>query len=145
MVPSQIRFRCAMTETPEFQFFHILSNTGNFLSLIIAVLVGVKWCLFLFFLGPHVWHMEVPRLGVELELQLLAFATDRAMPHLSHICNLYCSLWQCSILKLLSKARDRTLILMDSSQIFNLLSHNGNSRNGYLIVVLIYISIMTIE
>ena len=23
---------------------------------------------FIFFLGPHLWHMEVPRLGIELEL-----------------------------------------------------------------------------
>ena len=27
------------------------------------------------FLGSHLWHMEVPRLRVELELQLLAYAT----------------------------------------------------------------------
>ena len=25
--------------------------------------------------GPHLWHMEVPRLGVEWELQLLAYTT----------------------------------------------------------------------
>ena len=31
--------------------------------------------LFLSFLGPHLWHMEVPRLGVELEVQLLAYTT----------------------------------------------------------------------
>ena len=30
-------------------------------------------CWGFFFLGRHVWHMEVPRLGVESELQLLAF------------------------------------------------------------------------
>ena len=24
------------------------------------------------FLGPHLWHMEVPKLGVDLEQQLLA-------------------------------------------------------------------------
>ena len=29
--------------------------------------------LFFFFLGMHLWHMEVPRLGVESELQLLAY------------------------------------------------------------------------
>ena len=34
-----------------------------------------------YFLGPHLWHMEVPRLGIELELQLPAYAT--AMPDLS--------------------------------------------------------------
>ena len=28
------------------------------------------FCLFVCFLGPHLWHVEVPRLGVELELQL---------------------------------------------------------------------------
>ena len=32
--------------------------------------------------------MEVPRLGVELELQLLAYAIAIAMPDLSHICDL---------------------------------------------------------
>ena len=31
------------------------------------------------FLGLHVWHMEVPRLGVELGLQLLAYGTATAM------------------------------------------------------------------
>ena len=31
--------------------------------------------LHFFFLGPHPWHMEVPRLGVKLELLLLAYAT----------------------------------------------------------------------
>ena len=36
--------------------------------------VGIKdfvvWFGFLFFLGPHPQHMGVPRLGVELDLQL---------------------------------------------------------------------------
>ena len=50
--------------------------------------------------------MEVPRLGVESELQLLATATAAAMPDLSHICNLYHILQQCWILNLLSEARD---------------------------------------
>ena len=38
-----------------------------------------------FFLGPHLWHMEVPRLGVELELQLLVYTTATATPNPSHI------------------------------------------------------------
>ena len=29
--------------------------------------------LLLLFLGPHLWHMEVPRIGVKLELQLPAY------------------------------------------------------------------------
>ena len=48
---------------------------------------------FFFSLGPHLQHIEVPRLGVESKLQLLAFATAIAMPDLSHICNQYHSSW----------------------------------------------------
>ena len=39
------------------------------------------------FLGPYPWHMEVPRLGVELELQLPAYTTATATPDLSHVCD----------------------------------------------------------
>ena len=39
----------------------------------------VFFFFFLFFLGPHLQHMEIPRLGVELELQLLACATATVM------------------------------------------------------------------
>lgn len=45
-------------------------------------------------LGLHPWHMEVPRLGVELELQSLAYARATAMPYLNHVCNLNHSSWQ---------------------------------------------------
>ena len=41
-----------------------------------------------FFLGPHLQHMEVSRLGVESELQLLAYTTAAAMPDPSRICDL---------------------------------------------------------
>ena len=44
------------------------------LSDIIVVLFYI-FLLFLKFLGPHLWHMEVPRLGVKWEQQLLAYAT----------------------------------------------------------------------
>ena len=56
--------------------------------------------------GPRLQHMEVPRLEVKSELQLLAYATATAMPDLSLICDLHCSLWQCLILNILIKARD---------------------------------------
>ena len=54
--------------------------------------------------------MEVPRLGVKLELewQLLVYATGTATPDLSHVCNLHHSSWQHQILKPLSKAEDQT-------------------------------------
>ena len=54
--------------------------------------------------------MEVPRLGVELELQLLAYVTATAMLDLSHVCDLYNSSWQCRILNVLSRARGQTHI-----------------------------------
>ena len=74
--------------------------------------------LFIFsFLGRHLWHMEVPRLEVELELQLPTFITATATQDPSCICNLHHSSRQCRILTLLSEARDRTYVLMDASQI----------------------------
>ena len=72
--------------------------------------------------------MEVPGLGVKLELQLQVYTTATAAPKLSHIFELYCGLQHCRILNSLCKPRDRTHILTDSSQIFNPLSHNRNSH-----------------
>ena len=71
--------------------------------------------------------MEVPRLGVNLELQLSACATAKATQDLSHICDLCCSLLQSWTLNPLSEARNRTHILMDASCILKLLNHNRNS------------------
>ena len=68
-------------------------------------------------LGPIPQHMEVPRLGVELELQLLTTATATAIQDLSHISNLYLTSQQRKILYPLSKARDQTLILIDTSHV----------------------------
>ena len=66
------------------------------------------FCFVLFvFLGPHLHHMEVPRLGVESELQLPAYTTAIATPDPSHVCDLHHSSQQCRILNPLSKARDQ--------------------------------------
>ena len=64
-------------------------------------------------LRPHPLHVEVPRLGVELELLLPAYPTATAKPDLSSVCDLHHSsrYW---ILNPLSKARDRTCNLMTS-------------------------------
>ena len=51
-------------------------------------------------------HMEVPKLGVELELQLPASATATLTPDLSQVCDLHHSSRQCQILNPLSEARD---------------------------------------
>ena len=42
-----------------------------------------------FFSGPHPWHMEGPRLGVESELQLPAYTTATETRDLSHIRDLH--------------------------------------------------------
>ena len=69
------------------------------------------------FLGPQPPHMEVPRLQVESELQLLAYSTAIATWDLSHICDLHHSSQQHRILNQLSEARDQTHILMGISRV----------------------------
>ena len=79
------------------------------------------FCGFLFFffffgfLGLHLRHIEVPRLRVKTELQVLAYTTAAATWDLSCICDLHCNPWQHWILNPLREARDRTCILMDAS------------------------------
>lgn len=84
----------------------------------------VSW-FFIFFSGPQLWRMEVPRLEIKSELLLLAYAIATALPDLSCICYLYHS--NIRSLNPLSGARDWTHILMDTSQVVNPLSHSGNS------------------
>ena len=50
--------------------------------------------------------MEVPRLGVESELQLLAYTTATVMQELSCVCDLHHSSGQRQIPNLLSEARN---------------------------------------
>ena len=78
---------------------------------------GGFFLFFGFFLGLQVQNMEVYRLGVTLELQLLAYATAIATWDPSCICYLHHSLWQCWILNPLSGSRDQTHLLMDTSQV----------------------------
>ena len=80
--------------------------------------------------------MEVSRLGVKLELQLLAYTTGTEMQGPSCVCDLHHSLQQCPILNPLSETRDQTHNLMDiswvdTSWVCNPLSHNGNSFSFY--------------
>ena len=71
---------------------------------------------FIFFFRATVWHMEVPWLGAESELQLPAYATATGMRELGHICNLHHSSRQRQIPDPLNRARDGTHILMNISQ-----------------------------
>ena len=65
---------------------------------------------FFVFLGLHLQHMEGPRVEVEMELQLPSWATAQ----------------QRQILNPLGEARDRSHVVMDTSQVHNLVSHNRN-------------------
>ena len=61
--------------------------------------------------------MEVPRLGVESELQLPSYTTATATQDPSRVCDLHHSSGQCRILNPLSEARDGTLNLIVTSRI----------------------------
>ena len=76
--------------------------------------------------------MEVPRLGVESELQLPAYTTAAPMHDLSLIFDLYHSSWQCWIPNPLSEAGDQTCILMDTSQIHLLCAITGTLSLSFL-------------
>ena len=69
------------------------------------------------FLGPHLRHMEVPRLGGESELQPLTYATVTATWDPSRICDPHPGSRQRWILNPRSEARDQTRNLMVPSRI----------------------------
>ena len=85
-----------------------------FLALCVCVCVCARARVFL---GLHPEHMEVPRLGVKLELYLLTNPTATATLDPSLVRDLYHSSQQRWILNPLSEARDRTRILIDKSQV----------------------------
>ena len=82
--------------------------------------------------------MEVPRLGVESELQLPAYTRATATRDPSHVCDLHHSSWHTPhrILNPLNKARDQTHNLVVPSQIRELLSHDGDSSFPFFIFCL---------
>ena len=59
------------------------------------------------------WHMEVPRIGVESQLPACTTATAIWDP--SQVCNLLHSSQKHQILNPLSEARDGTQVLMDTN------------------------------
>ena len=81
-------------------------------------------CLFFFFffffffvfLGLHLLHVEVPRLGIKSELHLLACTTATATRDPSCFCDLHHSPRQCRIFNLLREARNQTQVLMHASR-----------------------------
>ena len=83
--------------------------------------------------------MKVPRLGVEVDLQLPTYTTATATQDLSRVCNLHRSSWQRWILNPLSKVRDRTHILRATSPVLNPLSHSGDSKRSFFFFQAVYV------
>ena len=75
----------------------VLETTGTFLLYIGDMEIFTILFVF-FFSGLQVQHVEVPRLGVQSELQLPASTTATAMLDPSCICDLHHSSRQCWIL-----------------------------------------------
>ena len=74
-------------------------NTNRHKGKVCGFFVRLFVCFFLFFfLALHPQHMQVPRLGVELEPWLPACTTATTMQDLSHICDLCPSSQQHQIL-----------------------------------------------
>ena len=56
-----------------------LEKLHTLLSLFLFPSFFIHLFIYFVFLGPHLWRVEVPRLGVQLELQLPACTTATAM------------------------------------------------------------------
>ena len=52
-----------------------------------SMFTAVLFFFFFFFFWLHPGHLEVPRVGVKLELKLPAYTTATATPDPSHVCN----------------------------------------------------------
>ena len=95
------------------------------------------YLLFFAFSGLHLQHMKVLRLGVKMELHLLAYATATATEDPNSICNLYHRSLQCWILNQQGKARDQTHILMDTSWV-GFLTHLATTGTPYYFLNFIF-------
>ena len=94
---------------------------------------SVYFILFFSLLRSHQWYMEVPRLGVTSELQLLAYTTATAMPDLSHVCDL-------PFLRPGIKPASSWRLCW----VLNLLSHHGNSFFSAFYVLCILLKALNI-
>ena len=72
-------------------------------SVLLSIMFHGYSRLFFFFLGPHLWHTEVLRLGVKSELQLLAYITAHSTIG--------------SLTTELDQGSDQTRVLMDPSRV----------------------------
>ena len=81
----------------------------------------------IFCLRLHLWHIEVPGLGVKSEPHLPAYTTATATWDPGHIFDLHHSSRQCRILLPTEQGQGSILYPHGTSQACNLLSYDGNS------------------
>ena len=98
---------CGNTES---SLTHFVRLGGQTCTSAVTWAAAFGFFLFFLFLWLHLRHMEVPMLGVELELYCKLYHSH-GDTDLSSIWNLLHSLWEGCILNPLSKARDWTHIL----------------------------------
>jgi len=113
---------CIHNLCPSLQQCRILnppSEARDQICILTETVLGSFFSLSFLFLpfGPHSQHMEIPRRGAELELQLLVYTTATATRDLSHVLDLHHSTRQSMIPDPLIEGRDWTCILMDTCQI----------------------------
>ena len=104
------------------------------------MLSSKKIIFFFVFLGPHPWHIELPKLGVK---STVAAGLNHSYGNSSSepcICNLHHSWWQRQILTPLSKARDHTCTLTDASQICFHWATTGSPKEIILHEYIIFIA-----
>ena len=79
--------------------------------------------------------MEVPRLGAESELQLLAYVTATATQDPGYIRDLHHSSQQCHVLNPLSETKDHTRILLDPTWVHYFWATLGTPRFSFFYFV----------
>ena len=99
---------------------------------------GLSFLFFSCFLGLHLWHMKVPRLGVELGLQLSVYTTATTIPDLSLVFNLQLRSQQHWILNSESKARDWTRLLMDTSRVHYHWATTGTLMTAFELLLYVF-------
>ena len=113
-------FYCHIIALIFYDFSRIFLLSYQFTNSLFSFLCFLFCFVFCFFLELHLGRMEVPSCSCwptpqPWQCQIRALSTT------------FCSSWQVQILNPLSKARDWTHILMDTSQVHNSLSHSRNS------------------
>ena len=112
------------------------------------LLISNMICIFFFFafLGPHLWHKEVPRLEVKLKLHLPAYSTATVLWNTgsksSGVCNLHHNLQQCLILNPLNKARGQTCVLMDTTRVCYRWATTATPANIFSIQLVVWLFIL---